>query len=192
MNHLTTSIVQSSVPGATPMCLDDSLNSASHPSVIRADNIFYLPSQQSVNSAFTDLAIVLSMCMLSFIFVIVSGLFEWKRIRAGFFIVCLYLCCRWEIQLSRGKGWDLCIYSRRSSYQEWRVGICVYIVGNPVSRGEGWNLINWFNLTTFLCLSIATNFTSTLLNIDHKVRKMHLNQRLTGACNHSPGFQFDI
>jgi len=31
MNHLTTSIVQSSVPGVTPACLDDGLNPASHP-----------------------------------------------------------------------------------------------------------------------------------------------------------------
>jgi hypothetical protein len=32
MNHLTTSIVQSSVPGETPTCLDDGLNPVSHPS----------------------------------------------------------------------------------------------------------------------------------------------------------------
>jgi hypothetical protein len=32
MNHLTTYIVQSSVPGVTPTCLDDGLNPASHPS----------------------------------------------------------------------------------------------------------------------------------------------------------------
>jgi hypothetical protein len=32
MNHLTTSIVQSSVPAVTPTCLDDGLNPASHPS----------------------------------------------------------------------------------------------------------------------------------------------------------------
>jgi hypothetical protein len=32
MNHLTTSIVQSSVPGVTLTCLDDGLNPASHPS----------------------------------------------------------------------------------------------------------------------------------------------------------------
>jgi hypothetical protein len=30
MNHLTTSIVQSSVPGVTPTCLDDGLIPASH------------------------------------------------------------------------------------------------------------------------------------------------------------------
>jgi hypothetical protein len=32
MNHLTTSIVPNSVPGATTTCLDDGLNPASHPS----------------------------------------------------------------------------------------------------------------------------------------------------------------
>jgi hypothetical protein len=34
MNHLTTCIVQSSVPGVTPTCLDDGLNPASHPNPI--------------------------------------------------------------------------------------------------------------------------------------------------------------
>jgi len=35
--------------------------------------------------SFTDRAIVMSMFMLSFIFVIVCGLYEWKRIFAVFF-----------------------------------------------------------------------------------------------------------
>ena len=52
---------------------------------------------------FTDSAIVLSMIMLSFIFVIACGLFEWKC--TFFFIVCLYMYYCW-----------------RSSYQEGRVG----------------------------------------------------------------------
>jgi hypothetical protein len=33
---------------------------------------------------------------MSFIFLVVAcGFFEWKQICAGFFIVCLYLYCRW-------------------------------------------------------------------------------------------------
>ena len=57
--------------------------------------------------SFIDPAIVLSMFMLSFIFVIVCGLFEWERICAGFlFIVCLYYYC-----------------SGKSNYQDGRVGI---------------------------------------------------------------------
>jgi hypothetical protein len=32
MNHLTICVVQSSVPDATPTCLNDGLNPASHPS----------------------------------------------------------------------------------------------------------------------------------------------------------------
>jgi hypothetical protein len=35
---------------------------------------------------------VLSMSMLSFIFVIVCGLFEWKKICACFFLSCVYIC----------------------------------------------------------------------------------------------------
>jgi len=35
----------------------------------------------------TDPAIVLSIFMLSFVFVIVCGLFEWKRICVCFFVV---------------------------------------------------------------------------------------------------------
>ena len=40
-------------------------------------------------------AIVLSMFMLSFIFVIVCGLFEWKRICAGFFLA--FACIKQEV-----------------------------------------------------------------------------------------------
>jgi hypothetical protein len=36
--------------------------------------------------SFIDTAIVLSMCILSFIFVIVCGLFEWQQICTGFYI----------------------------------------------------------------------------------------------------------
>jgi hypothetical protein len=61
---------------------------------------------------------------------------EGKRISAGFYFLFIYVLLL-EIQLSRGEGWDLCIYSRRSSYQEGRVGICVYIVGDPVIKREG-------------------------------------------------------
>jgi len=59
---------------------------------------------------------------LSFMFVIVCGLFEWKRICAGFFLSFVYICIALEIQLSREKGW-------RSSYQEESVEI-------QLSRGE--------------------------------------------------------
>ena len=44
--------------------------------------------------SFIDPAIVLSMLMLSFIFVIVCGLFEWKRTCAGFFYRLLIMYCR--------------------------------------------------------------------------------------------------
>jgi len=40
---------------------------------------------------------------MSFIFVIVCGLFEWKQIFADFASFA-YICI--EIQLSRGEGWD--------------------------------------------------------------------------------------
>jgi len=48
---------------------------------------------------------VLSMFLLSFIFVIICCRFEWKPICAVFFIICLYVFLL-EIQLSRGEGWD--------------------------------------------------------------------------------------
>ena len=43
--------------------------------------------------------------MLSFISVIVGGLFECKRICAGFYRLFIYVMPL-EIQLSRGEGWD--------------------------------------------------------------------------------------
>jgi hypothetical protein len=52
--------------------------------------------------AFIDPGIVLSMFMLSFIFVIVCGLFVWTRVCVGLFIYVLSL----EIQLSKGNGSD--------------------------------------------------------------------------------------
>ena len=63
----------------------------------------------SIPQVFTDDTITLSMLMLSFIFVIVCGIFEWTRICESFklfsssslFISVLLL----EIQISRGKGW---------------------------------------------------------------------------------------
>jgi hypothetical protein len=45
---------------------------------------------------YTFIGIVVNMFMLSFIFVIVFGLIAGKRIWAGFFIVCLYIYCRWR------------------------------------------------------------------------------------------------
>jgi hypothetical protein len=46
------------------------------------------------------------MFMLLLIFEIVCGVFEWKQISTGFFIVCLYYVLTLEIQLSRGQGYD--------------------------------------------------------------------------------------
>jgi hypothetical protein len=56
--------------------------------------------------------------MLSFIFVVVCGLFEWKQICAGFQIVCLYLYYCW-----------------RSNYQGEVVYICI-AVGDPIIKGR--------------------------------------------------------
>ena len=56
------------------------------------------------------------LCCHSF-FMIVCGLFEWKRICVGCFIVCLYMYCRW-----------------RSSYQEGRVGIPLVQDSSAVRR----------------------------------------------------------
>ena len=71
--------------------------------------LILLPNRKSVNyeNSLTLLnVIVLFMCMLSFIFLIVCGHFERKRICAGFLSFCLYMYCSW-----------------RSSYQEGMVGI---------------------------------------------------------------------
>jgi hypothetical protein len=54
--------------------------------------------------AFIYTAIILSMFMLSFIFVIVCDLFEWKQICAGF-ISLVYICIVLEIQFPRVEGW---------------------------------------------------------------------------------------
>ena len=57
--------------------------------------------------------------MLSFVFVIVCGLFEWKGIYAGILSLFIY----------------------------------VLLLENQLSTEEGWDPINRFNTTTFLCLS---------------------------------------
>jgi hypothetical protein len=44
--------------------------------------------------------------MLSFIFVIVCGLFKWKQICAGYFIILLYLSCCSRTNYQEGEGWD--------------------------------------------------------------------------------------
>jgi len=54
------------------------------------------------------------MFMLSLIFVIVYGLFEWKRVCAGFFSSFIYMYCCW-----------------RSSYQGRRVGIPFSSLNQP-------------------------------------------------------------
>ena len=51
---------------------------------------------------------ITEMCifMLSFTFVVVSGLFEWKRIYARFFfIVSLYMYCCWRSSYLKGRAW---------------------------------------------------------------------------------------
>ena len=56
---------------------------------------------------FIDPAIILSMCMLPFIFAIVCDLIGWKRIWSGF-LSFVYICIlQLEIQLSKGKVWDI-------------------------------------------------------------------------------------
>ena len=74
---------------------------------------------------FIDPAIVLSMFIFPFMFVIVSlcGLFEWKQICAWFFFYHLFISVLFpEIQLSRER--------------------------------EGWDPTNQFNHITFVCLSL--------------------------------------
>jgi hypothetical protein len=56
----------------------------------------------TLDRLFIDSGIVLSMFMLSCIFVIVCGLFVWKRVYVGLFIYVLSL----EIQLSKRNGHD--------------------------------------------------------------------------------------
>ena len=62
--------------------------------------------------AFIDPGIVLSMFMLSCIFVIVCGLFVWKRVYVGLFIYVLSL----EIQLSKRNGYDPSNWSSHAIY----------------------------------------------------------------------------
>jgi len=63
--------------------------------------------QSILHSMYT---IVLSIFMLTFIFAIVCGLFEWKRICADFFIVCFYLFWRWRPNYQEGDSWDSIIW----------------------------------------------------------------------------------
>ena len=53
---------------------------------------------------FFNHAIVLSVLILSFIFVIVCCLSEWKLICAGFLIVYVYLHCSWRSYSETKKG----------------------------------------------------------------------------------------
>ena len=68
------------------------------------------------------------MFMLSFIFVIVFELFEWKRICSGFFFSFLF----WFIS--------------------------VLPLNFQLSRGEGWDPIKRFNPATYVCLSQASTW----------------------------------
>ena len=62
----------------------------------------FLASSQLITSI--DNAIVLSLFMLSFFFVIVCGLLKWKQIYVGFFIVCFYRYCHWRSGYQKGMG----------------------------------------------------------------------------------------
>jgi hypothetical protein len=105
--------------------------------------------------------------MLSFIFVIICGLFEWKDICASF----VYICVALEIELSRwGLGWDPVIKRGTglgSSYEEGTGLGSSYEeggwVGIQLSRGEGWDPINPFNPATCLCLSEAKTWISNVI-----------------------------
>ena len=65
--------------------------------------------------AFIYPGIVLSMLMLSFIFVIACGLFVWTRVCVGLFIYLLSL----EIQLSKGNGSDSINWSSLAIFWIW-------------------------------------------------------------------------
>jgi hypothetical protein len=68
-------------------------------------NQYNLPSWLVVSllRAFIDPVFVLSIFLPSLIFVMVCGLFKWKRICKGFFIVCLYVYCRWGYSYKEGR-----------------------------------------------------------------------------------------
>jgi hypothetical protein len=51
-------------------------------------------------------AIVLSMFMFSFVFVIADCLFDWMAVSSFFFIINLYLYCRWRTNYQEEQGWD--------------------------------------------------------------------------------------
>jgi hypothetical protein len=51
-------------------------------------------------------AIVLSMFMFSFVFVIADCLFDWMAVSSVFFIINLYLYCRWRTNYQEEQGWD--------------------------------------------------------------------------------------
>jgi hypothetical protein len=82
--------------------------------------------------SFNDLALVLSMFMFSFIFMIVCGLFEWKQVCAGCFWLFGYTC------------------------------ICI-VVGDPIIERVWIPLIDRFNVTIFLCLSEIRNWISNIV-----------------------------
>ena len=98
----------------------------------------FLESSQLTIRAYTDPAIVLSMFMLSFIFVTECGLFEWKRICRGFSIIVtlnIFYCqaitgytdngSDTSYKLMRSSPCIICLYMycrRRSSYQEGKIG----------------------------------------------------------------------
>jgi hypothetical protein len=58
----------------------------------------------------------MSMRMLSFIYVIVCGLFEWNQIFQVFFIICLYMYCYWRSNYQEGVGIPLSVLTPSHMY----------------------------------------------------------------------------
>jgi hypothetical protein len=79
-----------------------------------AENNIYIVTQtsspsfdQSPGALMETKSYTQSMCTMSFIFVIVCRLFEWKLFYSGFLIssVCSYLYCRWRSNYISRWGW---------------------------------------------------------------------------------------
>ena len=95
--------------------------------------------------AFTDPAIVLSMFMLQFIFVIACDLFEWKQI-CRFLSICLYMYCCWRfsyqerwvgipltgLTLSLTWTWISNIIWHGLCWVQWEVIVCFVDIGGIV------------------------------------------------------------
>ena len=62
---------------------------------------------------------LMSMRMLSFIYVIVCGLFEWNQIFQVFFIICLYMYCYWRSNYQEGVGIPLSVLTPSHMYDHF-------------------------------------------------------------------------